>query len=219
MGLGGLVLAGVDDEDFNWGEARMMAAEAQAVLKKAARFDTLAEALAGFDVAYAATRRVKNGRPRIMGPREAASAMVRDLGERKAAWVLGCEEAGLSAAEVGLCHAVVSIPSHPEFPSLNLAAAAMVLAWETRSASGEGGAPPAGKPAAEKEREALEEQVSSALEAAGFFEGNPRERVMIHLREVLGRGIKTQQEVRVMRGAFRRINWALRHPEKEGKGR
>jgi len=216
MGLGGLVLAGA--EEFHPAEARMMAAEAADVLEEAPRHETLAEALAPFDLSFAATRRVTGGRPRVLPAREAAGHLARELGGGKAALVFGCEESGLSAREVALCSAVLSIPASPRYPSLNLAAAVMVAAYEVRLAfdpstsSGQGGS---GRgEAAPAEREQMFEQMEAALDAAGFFLANPRGRVMVHLREVLTRGTRGVRDLRVVRGAFRRINQALREKGK-----
>jgi TrmH family RNA methyltransferase len=209
MGLGGLVLAGADD--FHLSEARMMAAEAGDVLARAPRHDTLAGALAPFDLSFAATRRVRRSRTRILTAREAALHLARELGEKKAALVFGCEESGLSADEVGLCGGVLSIASSPDYPSLNLAAAVMVVAYEVRIALlGEPADPTVRKPVRREEQAQMLEQMESALETSGFFAANPRERVLLHLREILTHGARTSQDARVMRGAFRRINQALR---------
>jgi 8-oxo-dGTP diphosphatase len=210
MGLGGLVLAGA--EDLHAAEARMMAAEAQDVLEAAPRLGTLAQALAPFAVSFAATRRVQRGRTRVLAAREAAAHLAREMGEEsRAALVFGCEESGLSAAEVALCHGVLSIPSSPAYPSLNLAAAVMVAAYEVRmalTAAAEGALhrPPPG----EKERGQMLEQMEAALDLSGFFAANPRGRVLLHLREILAAGARTAQDARLLRGVFRRINQGLR---------
>lgn len=214
MGLGGLVLAGA--EDFHPSEARMMAAEAGDVLAAAPRHETLAAALAPFDLSFAFTRRVKGGRPRVVAVREAALHLARELGERRAALVFGCEESGLSSEEAALCSGIVAIPSSPGYPSLNLAAAVMVAAYEVRFAFEAAGGDELRREGSPGEREQMFEQVEAALDAAGFFQQNPRDRVMLHLREVLAGGARGSQDVRVVRGAFRRINWALRG--REGKG-
>jgi TrmH family RNA methyltransferase len=216
MGLGGLVLAGADD--FHLSEARMMAAEAGDVLADAPRHDTLAEALAPFDLSFAATRRVRRSRTRILTAREAALHLARELGDKKAALVFGCEEAGLSGGEVALCGGVLAIDSSPDYPSLNLAAAVMVVAYEVRLALlGDPADPTVRRPMGVDERGQMLEQMESALEASGFFDANPRERVLLHLREILTHGARTSQDARVMRGAFRRINQALRDSRDPGE--
>ncbi len=215
MGLGGLVLAGADD--FHPAEARMMAAEAGGVLDAAPRHETLEAALAPFDITFAATRRVRGGRTRVLTAREAAAHLAREMGaHRTAAIVFGCEESGLSAAETALCHGVLSIPSDPAYPSLNLAAAVMVACYEARLALEEGAGAGARRPstgpraAGAEEREQMLGQMEAALALAGFFDANPRGRVLIHLREILSRVTRSSQDARLLRGAFRRVNQALR---------
>jgi len=48
--------------------------------------------------------------------------------------VLGREDSGLNNEELQLCHYHVQIPTAPKYSSLNLAAAAMVLAYEIHKA-------------------------------------------------------------------------------------
>ena len=49
--------------------------------------------------------------------------------------VFGREHAGLSNLELDRCNYLVSIPTDPEFASLNVAAAAQVLSYELRVAA------------------------------------------------------------------------------------
>jgi tRNA C32,U32 (ribose-2'-O)-methylase TrmJ len=49
--------------------------------------------------------------------------------------VFGPESSGLTSLELGLCHALVHVPTDPAQPSLNLAQAVLVLAYELRLAA------------------------------------------------------------------------------------
>jgi tRNA C32,U32 (ribose-2'-O)-methylase TrmJ len=53
------------------------------------------------------------------------------------------------------------------------------------------------------------EQASAVLDRSGFFMRNPRERVLLHLKEIFANGVSTSQDARIIRGIFRRIAWAL----------
>ncbi|UCG39172.1 MAG: RNA methyltransferase [bacterium] len=219
MGLGGLILAA--PEDYAVSEARMFAASASEVLESARTFDSLEEALEGQDMVLGASRRVRSSRTRIMTPREASSYLLENLADGRAAVVFGPEDSGLSASELSLCHGIVSIPADAACPSLNLAQAVMVLAYELRVGVDEPSSVRSFGGSTGQEREQVLAQMSSVLERSGFFIRNPREKVMVHLREILSRGLRTSRDARIMRGVFRRIAWAMdrqRGPGTEGSG-
>ena len=146
---------------------------------------------------------------RIMTPRESAGYVLGNLGENSGAIIFGPEDNGLTSAELEQCHGIISIPSHDKQPSLNLAQAVMVVAYELRMAIDE--LPPVRSfgGASASETDHVLQQVSAVLERSGFFIRNPRERVLLHMREILANGVSTSQDARIVRGIFRRIAWAL----------
>ena len=85
----------------------------------------------------------------------------------------------------------------------------MVIVYELRMALE--GLPPVRSfgGASEREIDEMLTQVSGVLNRSGFFLRNPRERVLLHLREILAKGVSTSQDARIIRGIFRRIAWAL----------
>ncbi len=211
MGLGGLAL--VAPRKYHVKEARMLAASAKDVLEAAQTFDTLEEALAGQDVILGTSRRVKSGRIRIMTPREGSDHLLGNLssggGSGTASLVFGPEDCGLTAKELAHCHAVVSIPVDDEYESLNLAQSVMVMAYELRMGTDDLPLVRSFGDASSEESSQMFEQITSVLDRSGFFIRNPRERVLLHLREILNNGVKTSQDARIVRGIFRRIVWAL----------
>jgi len=211
MGIGGLVL--VAPERYDRREARMLASNASDVLEGASTFDTIEEAVNGCDVILGASRRIKSHRVRIMTPRESAAHIVENLGEGKAAILFGPEDNGLTSEEVAQCHGVISIPADDKQPSLNLAQAIMVVVYELRM--GVDGLPSVRSfgDASESEFEQMLVQASAVLEKSGFFNRNPKERVLLHLKEIFTNGVSTSQDARVVRGIFRRIAWALEREE------
>jgi TrmH family RNA methyltransferase len=217
MGLGGLCL--VLPEEAGVPEARMLAASAVDVLEKAGSFDTLEESIEGRDIVLGVSRRVKSARARIMTPREAARHVIENMGSGNAALVFGPEDSGLTAEELAICHGIVSIPASEEYPSLNLAQAVAVLAYDLRMAAGE--LPPVRSFGAPTEEETLQmfHQLMAVIDRSGFTIRNPREKVLLHMREILSRGVQTSQDARIIRGVFRRIAWAIEGLECSGNGR
>jgi tRNA/rRNA methyltransferase len=116
--------------------ARSMACGAVGVLENTRVFSSLKEALADVDLIIGTTARVRRGRNRYYTPMQ-----LRVLLENKqesihrAALLFGAETAGLSTAELSRCNLVSSIPSNESQPSLNLAQAVMVYAYELSTAS------------------------------------------------------------------------------------
>ncbi len=211
MGLGGLVL--VAPEQYHKREAKMLASNASDVLEAASTFDTIVEAVNGCEIVLGASRRIKSHRLRIMTPRESAGHIVGNLGEGNAAILFGPEDNGLTSEELKRCHGVISIPADEKQPSLNLAQAIMVIAYELRM--GVDGLPSVRSfgNASESEFGQMIEQVTAVLEKSEFFNRNPRERVLLHLKEIFTNGVSTSQDARIVRGIFRRIAWALEREE------
>lgn len=109
--------------------ARKMAVKSTDVLEAAERKATLEEALEGCEWAFATTSR--RGVSGIVTPRHAAhqAVLAADRGQSVAV-VLGNEKTGLSPEDRALCAEAVRIPIAAAQPSLNLAHAAQILAYE-----------------------------------------------------------------------------------------
>jgi tRNA/rRNA methyltransferase len=191
-------------------KATAMASGASSVLERAQIAESTAAALSGFNYALAMTARPRESLLPVLTPRDAAEAMKEriDRGER-CAIMLGPERAGLSNDDVNRADGVIAIPVNPAFASLNVAQAAVVIAYEWAIADGFQ-PPPADldiAPAATKEQfEGFITQLFEALDAARYF--YPAER-----RQALERKIKTpfaragltEGEVRTLRGVIKSL--------------
>jgi TrmH family RNA methyltransferase len=110
--------------------ARKMAVKSVDVLEAARIVPTLAEAL-GEGMAYAYATTSRRGVSGIVSPRAAAAATVAraEAGER-VAFVFGNEKTGLSAEDSALCEGRLRIPMADDQPSINLAQAVQLVAYE-----------------------------------------------------------------------------------------
>lgn len=106
-----------------------MAVRAWDVLESARVVSNLADALRGTECAFATTAR--RGQSGLLDPRAAARKALEltKLG-RRVAVVLGNEKTGLSQQELNLCQHRVRIPMAADQPSINLAQACQLLAYE-----------------------------------------------------------------------------------------
>jgi tRNA/rRNA methyltransferase len=109
--------------------ARKMAVKSWDVLEGARRTTTLREALATCDFAFATTSR--RGVSGVIAPRQAAALTLERaaLGE-KVAFVFGNEKTGLAQDDVESCDLPIRIPMAAEQPSINLAQAVQLIAYE-----------------------------------------------------------------------------------------
>jgi tRNA/rRNA methyltransferase/tRNA (cytidine32/uridine32-2'-O)-methyltransferase len=126
-GLQGLDL--VAPGDWRTLECWRTAWGAQEVLEEARVFPDLAAALGGAALAVAFSGRKGDGVPTrdVRAVAQEAATVGR---EQDVALVFGPEASGLTLSEMALCGARASIPSHPDQPSLNVAQAVMVAAYE-----------------------------------------------------------------------------------------
>lgn len=206
MGLGELWL--VDPRPFDAAEAERLAHGATDVLRRARRTATLDAALADCRWVVGTTQRAGRRRGELWTPRAWAEAVHAQPRRHPVAVVFGPEEDGLSAAELARCQALVRIPAHPAQPSLNLAQAVLVLAYEWYVAGGAANAPAARDEAAAAELEGLYAHLESALLAVGFAPAAAVPAKMLAFRRLFGRSRLKSTEVRLVRGLCRQMLWA-----------
>ncbi len=185
------------------GEARRLAWRAGAVLDAARIFDRLDEAIAGATLVAGLT-----GRPGM----RIAPVRVRSFAERAAqtpppvALVFGPESHGLSEAELCACDVRVTIPTGAEFPSLNLAQAVMVAAYEVSLATGASQPPATGEPlATAAERQVALDRLKEAMLAVGFLPVENPEARFVEWRQLLGRTTLSRREVKLVLSLARRM--------------
>lgn len=187
------------------------ASGADVVLERAQVFGSLAEAVTDCAHVYATTVRKRGVTKPVLTP-EAASQEIRAQPGRSAI-VFGPERSGLETDDVALARAIVTVPINPEFGSLNLAQAVILVAYEW--SKGEAlASPPATElepPAPQQEVEGMMAQLDDMLTAAGFF--YPPERtttIKRTVRTMLTKPGWSSQEIRTMRGVLSALDGAKR---------
>ncbi|MGC1729694.1 MAG: RNA methyltransferase, partial [Steroidobacteraceae bacterium] len=128
MGLGELLL--VKPRQFPHPRATARAAGAGDVLGRARVVASLAEALGGCGFIAATTAREREQHFRVLDVREAAARIVAEAQRAPAAVVFGAERTGLTNEELEAAHALLRIPASAAYPSLNLAMAVQLVAYE-----------------------------------------------------------------------------------------
>src|SRR3569623_154059 len=105
----------------------------------------------------------------VVGPEQMADQIAASPG--RTAILFGAERSGLSTADVALAHSIVTVPINPEFGSLNLAQAVILLAyeWSKRGQLAQPTAKELETQATHGEVDGLITQLDEELEAKGYF--------------------------------------------------
>lgn len=194
-------------------ETIQRASGANDVLAKARIVDTLDEALDGMDHLCATAMTPRDFGPPTRAPREHFAAL---LGQAPAApgvpppgrpggvaFLFGSERFGMRNEDVYRCHACLSIPTHPQFGSLNLAAAVQLIAYDWRQALGGFALPPAppARPAADAHALAgMLTHLEQALVAVDFLDPAAPKKLMPRLNQLFNRAAPTDEEIHILRG-------------------
>jgi tRNA/rRNA methyltransferase len=190
------------------------ASGADLVLERARVFDTVAEAVADCPHVYATTVRKRGLVVPVVSPEEVARE-VRAQPARSAI-LFGAERSGLETDEVAIARKIVTVPINPDFRSLNLAQAVILLAYEwskhDQLAVPTEGEPPE-PPATQAQLEGLIRQLDDALVAADYFHPPDRTPATRNtLRTILTKAGWSNREVQALRGVIR----ALVEPRRRG---
>ncbi|WP_287130062.1 RNA methyltransferase [Candidatus Cyanaurora vandensis] len=181
-------------------EALLMAVHAQEVLSGAQLFSTLGEALADRERVVGTTARTRD-LPVAMDPAQALGWLV-----GRGALVFGPEDRGLSNQELALCQRWLTLPTHPAYPSLNLAQAVGICCYELDRT------PPEPTPtvalAAASELAGFYDHASELLLEIGYLQPHTQARRLAKLRRIFSRAQLTSAEVALLRGVVRQMRWA-----------
>ena len=179
------------------------ASGADIVLEKAEVFETVADALSDCAHVYATTVRKRGLVKPMVTPEEAAQEIHAEQG--RTAILFGPERSGLETDDVAIARKILTVPINPDFGSLNLAQAVILVAYEW-SKHVTLACPPQvdlDPPADQQELDGLIDHLDSMLEPAGYF--FPPDRVPATkrtLRSVLTKPGWNANEIRTLRGVL-----------------
>ena len=191
-------------------ETVAMASGAADVLVRARIVASLDEALDGIHHACATAMT-----PRDFGPpTETPRACFERLAARpdKVAFVFGSERYGLANDDVYRCHVCLSIPTHPDYGSLNLAQAVQLVAYDWRSALGGFAVTPRTADPARASADMVDgalQHWQQALVHLGYLDPATPRKLMPRLQQLANRAALTAEEVHILRGIARSV---LRRP-------
>ena len=201
-------------------EALALASGADDVLARARIVATLDEALDGVSHVCATAMTPRDFGPPTVAPRAhlAGLAGLAGLAAQSVpehgsavptgvAFLFGSERYGMKNEDVYRCHACLSIPTAPDYGSLNLAAAVQLIAYEWRQALGGFALPPSATPeprlADAQAVAGLLAHWEQALVAVGFLDPAAPRKLLPRLNQLCNRAEPTEEEVHILRGVAR----------------
>ena len=213
MALNNLVIVNPQCNPFS-DEAKVMAVHGVEVLNQAQICNSLSTALAGCQRAIATTARHRGIPTSLETPRQALSWLVAD--KINSALIFGPEDRGLSNQELSFAQRFVCIPANPEYCSLNLAQAVSICAYELYQASQSTSLSSRNQTeialdlASIDQLEGYYQHLESVLLKTNYLYPHTAKVKMEKLKRIFNRNNLQSQELSMLRGILRQIEWAIK---------
>jgi TrmH family RNA methyltransferase len=201
MGLSELHL--VRPEQFPHTDATARAAGAEDVLLRAQVHSTFEAALVGCGLVAATSARQRHLAWDLVEPRECAAQLVAAAQTSSVALVFGAERMGLTNVELARCNLLVTIPTHPDYSSLNLAMAVQLLIYEIWLAIRPGAPPPPERDvplSSSEEMSRFYAHIETVLQEVNFHDRTGAGHLMARIRRLFNRAQIDQNEMNILRG-------------------
>ena len=187
-------------------DAGPAASGADVVLEQAQLFETVEEAIADCSQVFASTVRRRDLVMPVLGPQQMADQI--HASSERCAILFGAERSGLETEEVALAGAIVTVPINPEFGSLNLAQAVILLAyeWSRRARLAQPPAKELEPVAPHGELDGLIRHLDEELERKGYFHPPSRTQATKNtIRTIFTKTGWSSREVKAVRGIIRAL--------------
>ena len=202
--------------------ASRAASGADAIIDGAKLFDTVTDAVADCSLLFATTARAHDQAKPVLSPEMAVQEMAAEIaGEGRAAILFGRERWGLTNEEVALADRIVTFPVDPEFASLNLAQAVLLMGYEWFRIA-KGGALPftatdRSTRASQQQVQAFFDTLIAELDRVEFLRpAEKRDTMVVNLRNIFSRMEPTKQDMQTLHGAIKAIAEGSKGPARGG---
>ncbi|MBD3308569.1 TrmJ/YjtD family RNA methyltransferase [candidate division KSB3 bacterium] len=179
------------------------------------RFPSLADALQDVRYTVGLTARARKANYTVMQPREACPEILGRAARGRIALLFGREDSGLPNSALTQCQAYITIPANPDYSSLNLAQAVLLMVYELFLAAQEH---PVELPEAKRafpladhgQLEGMYQQIEATLWGIEFIKTQTSRGIMRSIRHIFSRTDLDEREVRIIRGIFHEVLKFLR---------
>ncbi|MBL4906048.1 MAG: RNA methyltransferase [Sneathiella sp.] len=193
-----------------------MAASADSVIENTRVFSTTQEAIADLQHVYAATARPRDMIKHVATPKGAATELRSFFTANEECGILfGKESSGLSSDDVTLADTIITVPLNPDFTSINLAQAVLIVGYEwflSADTTPEVVLRNEERPATKEELGHLFARIERELDATGYFENMmPRKPVILkNMRNMFQRFGLMESDIRAFQGIIKGISMKKR---------
>jgi len=177
------------------------------VLGQARIVETLDEALDGMTHLCATAMTPRDFGPPTVGPRPHFAQLAQQ--DQSVAFLFGSERFGMRNEDVYRCHAALSIPTNPQFGSLNLGAAVQVVAYEWRMALGGFEVHSPSSSPAVADAVAVQGMLAhweKTLVEIGFLDPAAPKKLIPRLNQLANRAQLTPEEIHILRGVAKAVS-------------
>lgn len=183
-------------------EARSFAMKGAKLLDRSQFFPSLGEAASQLSALVGASGRFagRKAPENLISCRLFAESLLPDALSAPVGIVFGPEDNGLSSEELGLCQWLMEIPADPDYPTLNLAQAAAVAAYEANLALTEATREPFLHLASPKENLLLLQRLEKLLRHAPLPGYLAPERLMHRFRRIFVRAQLEREDAQMLQG-------------------
>ena len=195
---------------FRTKEAKRMAYQAYNLLKQAPVYAKFDDAIHDKHLIVGTTRRLGTRRGLIVPLKDSVRRIITTAKRNKVAIVFGRERNGLTNQEVNKCGLLVTIPSEPVTPSLNLAQSVLLVAYELSQKSYKTASPELVK---HENVIALYEKIASTLKRLEYIprgDNDLEKQIMRNLKHLIGRSGLTEWELKMLYGICSQIGKKLK---------
>lgn len=207
---------------FPCAEATARAAGADDLLQRALVCEDLSAALSDCVLVVGTSARRRSLGGQVLSARECAGRVLLAAADGPVAVVFGREDSGLSNEELDRCQLLVHIPTSRAFRSLNIAAAAQIIAYELLVESGAAQSrtvAPEARPATAAELESFFTHLYDTLTEIGFIDPAQPRLLMRRLRHLFHRAQPDAVEINILRGILSAAQRAAMAGPRDGEGR
>lgn len=191
---------------YNGREARKMALKSDILIDQAAVYSHLEDALSDCRYVMGTTRRLGKYREDILTPDKAAEKAASYPDDCRIALVFGREDRGLLTEEIDLCQTLITIPTHDNFASMNLAQAVAICLYEMNKIMGlEESASVV--PCEGRMLEAMFRHMRETLLYIDYSDPLSPDHILRTFRRIFGRATLSERDVRVLQGLWSRMDW------------
>lgn len=189
--------------------ATALASGADDILEKARVTKSLAEALADTEIVFATTARFRELQLPTSNPKDAAEFIVSKIKNHKISIVFGRESSGLTNKEMELCNKHLYIPTNPNFPALNIAAALQIVVYEIKMALNEQDKinfDPNNFLATNKEVNSFYNHLEQTLLDVDFLKPSNHYKLIQKIKRLFNRSQLEKSEINILRGILTKVD-------------